>query len=110
MRGAALALGLLAGPLGAQDFDARGAIYSLNADAWIAQGAPDADGVLAPNPTGARIRLRGTLTGEAEIDGAGFVLDSGTRVDDRPRIGGPAEMRGEVQPDGSVRAERFRDR
>lgn len=77
---------------------------------WIAQGAPDADGVLAPIPTGARIRLRGVLTGEAEIDGAVFVVDSGTRVDDRPRIGDEADMRGVVQADGTVRAERLRDR
>ncbi|WP_136644743.1 c-type cytochrome domain-containing protein [Tabrizicola sp. YIM 78059] len=77
---------------------------------WIEQGAPDADGTKAPIPTGARIRLRGVLTGAAEIDGAGFVIDSGTRVDDRPRIGDQAEMRGVVQADGSVRAERFRDR
>lgn len=77
---------------------------------WIAQGAPDAEGVAAPIPAGAGIRLRGVLTGEAEIDGAGFVIDGGTRVDDRPRIGDQAEMRGVVQPDGTVRAERFRDR
>ncbi|NJM81371.1 MAG: hypothetical protein HC844_01780 [Tabrizicola sp.] len=77
---------------------------------WIAQGAPDAGGVAAQIPVGARIRLRGTLTAEAEIDGAGFVIDGGTRVDDRPRIGGAAEMRGVVEADGTVRAERFRDR
>jgi mono/diheme cytochrome c family protein len=77
---------------------------------WIAQGAPDAEGVKAPIPVGAAIRLRGVLTGEAEIDGAGFVIDGKTRVDDRPRIGDQAEMRGVVLPDGTVRAERFRDR
>lgn len=77
---------------------------------WIEQGAPDADGVAAAIPAGARIRLRGILTGEAEIDGADFVIDGGTRVDDRPRIGDQAEMRGVVQADGTVRAERFRDR
>ena len=74
---------------------------------WIAQGAPDAGGMRAPIPVGARIRLRGVLTGETEIDGAGFVVDSGTRIDDRPRIGDEAEMRGVVQGDGSVRAERL---
>lgn len=77
---------------------------------WIAQGAPDADGTAAPIPVGARVRLRGVLTGEAEIDGAAFVIDGDTRVDDRPRLGEQAEMRGVVQADGSVRAERFRDR
>jgi len=77
---------------------------------WIAQGAPDAEGVKAPIPVGAPIRLRGVLTGEAEIDGAGFVIDGKTRVDDRPRIGDMAEMRGVVLPDGTVLAERLRDR
>lgn len=77
---------------------------------WIAQGAQDGDGVPAPIPEGARIRLRGILTGEDEIDGAGFTVDGGTRVDDRPRIGDEAEMRGVVQADGAVRAERLRGR
>lgn len=77
---------------------------------WIAQGAPDDEGRRAPIPEGARIRLRGVLTAATEIDGAAFVIDGGTRVDDRPRIGDQAEMRGVVQSDGTVRAERFRDR
>lgn len=77
---------------------------------WIAQGARAADGTLAPMPVGARVRLRGILTGDAEIDGAAFVIDGSTRIDDRPAIGQQAEMRGEVQPDGSVVATRFRDR
>lgn len=77
---------------------------------WIANGAPDAEGQAATVPVGARIRLRGTLTGAAEIDGAGFLIDSGTRVDDRPAVGQKAEMRGTVQADGTVVADRFRDR
>lgn len=77
---------------------------------WIAQGARDADGVAAAIPVGARVRLRGILTGPNEIDGARFVVDGGTRVDDAPRIGDEAEMRGEVQADGTVRATRLRDR
>lgn len=77
---------------------------------WIAQGAPDANGASAPVPVGAFVRLRGVLTGEAEIDGAAFGLDGSTRVDGQPGIGDEAEMRGRVQADGSVLAERFRDR
>lgn len=77
---------------------------------WIAQGARAADGTPAPIPVGARVRLRGIATGEAEIDGARFIIDSTTRVDDSPAIGEKAEMRGEVQPDGSVIATRFRGR
>ena len=77
---------------------------------WIAQGARDAEGVAAPVPVGAEIRLRGILTAAEEIDGAAFVIGAGTRIDDRPRIGGEAEMRGTVQSDGTVLATRFRDR
>lgn len=77
---------------------------------WIAQGARAADGTPAPMPVGARVRLRGILTADAEIDGATFIIDGSTRVDDLPAIGEKAEMRGEVQADGSVIATRFRDR
>ncbi|MBP9182322.1 MAG: hypothetical protein KBF78_04250 [Fuscovulum sp.] len=77
---------------------------------WIAQGAPDATGTPAPVPVGASIRLRGTLTADAEIDGAAFIITGATRVDDQPRIGDEAEMRGTVQADGSVVADRLRDR
>jgi mono/diheme cytochrome c family protein len=77
---------------------------------WIAQGARDEAGAPAAIPVGARVRLRGVLTGPNEIDGAGFIVDGGTRVDDAPGIGDEAEMRGEVQADGSVRATRLRDR
>lgn len=77
---------------------------------WIAQGARDGAGVAAPVPAGGQVRLRGLVTGEAEIDGATFVVDGGTRVDDWPGMGGAAEMRGEVQADGSVRATRLRER
>lgn len=77
---------------------------------WIAQGARAADGTPAPIPVGARVRLRGILTGDYEIDGARFTIGGGTRIDDLPPIGGQAEMRGEVQPDGSVLASRLRAR
>lgn len=77
---------------------------------WIAQGARDGEGTPAPIPEGAEIRLRGILTGEAEIDGAAFVITGSTRIDDRPGIGDQAEMRGVVQVDGTVIATRFRDR
>jgi len=77
---------------------------------WIAEGAPDADGVPAPVPVGAQIRLRGLLTADTAIDGAAFTLSASTRIDDRPAVGQEAEMRGVVQPDGTVLATRFRDR
>lgn len=77
---------------------------------WIAQGARDAAGMPAAIPVGGEVRLRGVMTGAQEIDGAVFVVDAGTRIDGRPRQGGAAEMRGVIQPDGSVRATRLRDR
>ena len=77
---------------------------------WIAQGARSADGTPAPMPVGERVRLRGKVTGENEIDGARFTVTGETRLDDVPGIGGKAEMRGEVQPDGSVLATRYRGR
>ena len=48
---------------------------------WIAQGARDAEGRSAPIPTGARVRFRGT-----------------------------EEVRGVVQPDGSITVTRARSR
>ena len=77
---------------------------------WIEQGAPDAEGDPAPVPVGREVRYRGRLTGEWEIDGASFIVDGGTRVDDRPRVGQHAEVRGVVTSDGSVRATRLRSR
>ena len=77
---------------------------------WIEQGARDAEGEPAPVPVGREVRYRGRLTGEWEIDGAEFLVDGGTRIDDRPRVGQQAEVRGVVQSDGSVRATRLRSR
>lgn len=77
---------------------------------WIEQGAPDAEGNPAPVPVGREVRYRGRLTAEREIDGAEFIVDGGTRIDDRPRIGEEAEVRGVISADGSVRATRLRSR
>jgi mono/diheme cytochrome c family protein len=77
---------------------------------WIDQGAQDAEGNRAPMLTGAKIRLRGILTAPNAIDGAVFSVDDRTRIDKSPEVGAPAEMRGEVQADGSVTATRLRRR
>ena len=76
---------------------------------WIADGARNRDGQPAPMPVGAQVRLRGTLTPAGELDGAVFSAEGGRR-DRGPRVGGAAELRGTVQPDGSIRAERLRGR
>jgi len=77
---------------------------------WIADGARDAEGRAASVPAGAAVRYRGRLTGEREIDGLPFRVDAATRMDRAPRIGGGAELRGVVEPDGSIRATRLRRR
>lgn len=77
---------------------------------WIDGGALSEDGVPAPIPVGARLRMRGILTGPSEIDGATFVITNSTRIDDRPRVGSAAEMRGRIDAAGRIIAERFRDR
>ncbi len=76
---------------------------------WIADGARNRDGQPAPMPVGARVRLRGTLTAPGELDGAAFSADGGRR-DKSPQVGSAAELRGWVQPDGSIRVERLRSR
>ena len=77
---------------------------------WIDGGARSDDGTPAATPVGASVRMRGILTGHQEIDGAGFVVNGGTRIDDAPRIGGRAEMRGHIGENGAIIADRFRDR
>ncbi len=77
---------------------------------WIDGGALSDDAVPAPMPVGGSVRLRGVMTGPTEIDGAVFVVTGGTRIDDRPSVGRQAEVRARIAPDGSLVAERLRDR
>ena len=74
---------------------------------WIAQGARDEQGKPARLPAGARVRLHGTLDANGALDGLEFDL-RGARL--RAARGDYVELRGTVQPDGSVRAERVRGR
>ena len=77
---------------------------------WIDGGARSENGTPAALPVGARVRMRGILTGRHEIDGAAFVVTGGTRIDDVPSIGGKAEVRGHISANGDIIADRFRDR
>lgn len=77
---------------------------------WIGGGARSEDGTPATIPVGAKVRMRGILTGRHEIDGSAFVVTGGTRIDDAPRIGGRAEVRGHVSANGDIIANRVRDR
>ncbi|MDB5904630.1 MAG: hypothetical protein JWM26_3508 [Betaproteobacteria bacterium] len=76
---------------------------------WIIDGARDRDGKPAPVPAGAQVRLRGTLTAPREIDGVPFSPE-GARTERGLRTGASAELRGVVQPDGTIRATRVRPR
>lgn len=78
--------------------------------AWIDGGARSDNGTDAPMPVGGRIRLRGVLTAPDAIDGAAFIVTGGTRIDERPPVGGAAELRARVGPDGELLAERLRER
>lgn len=98
MQRLALALALTSGPGAAKDYAQVSALFAERC--IVCHSGADA-------PLGLRLdTLNGGLIGS---DG-GPVIESGTRVDDRPHIGDKAEMRGLVLKDGSVRAERFRDR
>jgi mono/diheme cytochrome c family protein len=77
---------------------------------WIDGGALSAEGLPAPVPAGARLRIRGVMTGPGEIDGAAFEITPATRIDGRPGVGRRAELRARVGPDGRILAERLRGR
>ena len=77
---------------------------------WIDGGARSENGTPAALPVGARVRMRGVLTGRHEIDGATFVVTGGTRIEDAPSIGGRAEVRGHISANGEIIADRFRVR
>jgi uncharacterized membrane protein len=77
---------------------------------WIDGGALSADGTTAPMPVGGFVRLRGQMTGPNEIDGAAFTVTEETRLDDQMSIGDSAEIRARVAQDGTLIAERVRDR
>ena len=78
--------------------------------AWIDGGALSAEGEPAPIPVGGRVRLRGRLTAANAIDGAEFVTNNATRIKDLPPVGGMAKLRGYIDADGRIVAERLRSR
>lgn len=77
---------------------------------WIVGGALSDAGEEAPMPVGGRVRLRGVMTGPNEIDGAAFAVTGQTRIDDQVSVGDGAEVRARIALDGSLVAERLRDR
>lgn len=79
-------------------------------EAWIRDGARDANGVAVPVPVGARLRLQGTLTGGWQLDGLDLRQGPGVRVDKAPGAGDYVEVRGRIAADGGVEVERMRRR
>jgi mono/diheme cytochrome c family protein len=79
-------------------------------EGWVAQGARSSEGVTAPIPAGARVRLHGQLTNRWVLDGLPLEVGGGTRIDKRPGPGDYVEVRGRLGVDASVAAERIRRR
>lgn len=77
---------------------------------WIAQGAPNAEGVPSPVPAGAAVRLHGTLTAGGQLDGLPLALGPRTRVDKNPAPGDYVQVRGRLDEAGRVVVERLRGR
>lgn len=77
---------------------------------WIAQGARDSSGSQAAVPTGARVRLHGTLSKRWQLDDLPLTVTGRTRIDKGPRPGDYVEVRGTVRADGTLSAERIRRR
>jgi len=78
--------------------------------AWIVQGARNADGLAAPLPVGAEVRLHGELEAGSRLDGLRLDIPAGARRDDSPAPGDYVEVRGRIGRDGTVRVERIRPR
>ncbi len=79
-------------------------------EAWVAQGARDSNGKIAPNPTGATVRLHGTLREGPRLDDLDLVIGAHTRIDKSPKPGDYVEVRGSVDATANVRVERLRRR
>ncbi|MET0167085.1 MAG: c-type cytochrome domain-containing protein [Vicinamibacterales bacterium] len=77
---------------------------------WVAQGARDADGKVAPNPTGAAVRLHGTLGSGWQLDGLDLAVGGRTRIDKSPKPGDYVEVRGRLDEAANVKVERLRRR
>lgn len=77
---------------------------------WVAQGARDAQGTPARLPTGAKVRLHGTLREHDQLDDLPLRIDAETRIDKSPLPGDYVQVRGRIRADGSVQVERIRRR
>lgn len=111
MRPAALAEAVAAGPGSTEGFAEASALFSVCCVvSQSGEDAPDPDGLAAPIPEGAAIRLRDILTGKVETEGVAFDIDKSARLNDRPSVGDEVELHGGARADGLVRADWFCDR
>ena len=77
---------------------------------WIEDGARNAAGEPAPLPTGAKLRLHGSLESRWQLDGLPLAIGAGTRIDKSPAPGDYVEVRGRLGPGPAVLVERLRRR
>jgi mono/diheme cytochrome c family protein len=79
-------------------------------ETWVAQGARDATGQVAPNPVGATVRLHGTLQSGQRLDGLGLSIGAHSRIDKSPAPGDYVEVRGRLDENLNLMVERLRRR
>jgi hypothetical protein len=77
---------------------------------WVAQGARNTEGKPAAVPTGAAVRLHGTLESRWQLDGLPLAVGSRTRIDKAPAPGDYVEVRGRVGKGAIIQVERLRRR
>jgi len=79
-------------------------------EAWVAQGARNAEGQTAVFPEGARVRLHGTLGPNWQLDGLSLEVSARTRIDKSPTSGDYVRVRGRLGKAATVEVERLKRR
>lgn len=79
-------------------------------EAWIAAGARNAAGQRAEIPSGAKVRLHGTLEARWRLESLNLDVGGKTRIDKDPDAGDYVEVRGHLDRNGNVIVERVRTR
>lgn len=77
---------------------------------WINDGARDANGNLAPDISGSRVRLHGQLTELWALDGLKLSIHSGTRIKKNPAIGSYVRVQGIVGKNAEIHVDRIKRR
>lgn len=79
-------------------------------EAWIAGGARNAAGARAEIPTGAKVRLHGTLEARWRLESLNLDVGGNARLDKSVDAGDYVEVRGRLDANGNVIVERVRTR